>query len=258
MYLVDALTGQAFPGRCSSPNLCDHCAKLQAIENTEMLTLDALHGVAPNLYGLLTTRTATLDMAGFYRAHQKITERLREEFGQAVEIARLLEFTTGRGIRAGGLRRPHWNLTTKGIEDGALDDARAVLRETWCRYVDALPEHQDLQPIRSAGGLMRYIAMHFQKESQKPPAGFSGHRLTKTRGYLWLPTGEARKAARESLRRKRIAWKIEQANPDLFPDELHHYAEERAAIDAARTFSLVRTLPGNPPRARPARARSFD
>lgn len=50
---------------------------------------------------------------------------------------------------------------------------------------------------------MRYLALHFLKESQAPPAGWSGHRFTATRGYLWTDTPTARAAARRSLRIKR-------------------------------------------------------
>lgn len=256
-YLLNEASGEVRRGRCKATNLCEYCAKLAAIENTELLTLDALYGVAPTVYGLLTTRTPTKDMSGFYEARRQIFRAWRRRW-PAVEVAWLLEFTTGRGIRSGGLRRPHWNATIKGVPLDQLDQARDVMREVWCRHVDALPEHQDLQPIRSAGGLMRYIAMHFQKQSQAPPEGFKGSRFTYTRGYLWLPAPQAREAARESLRRKRVAWSVEQAHPELYPDEVHEYATQRAALDASLSFRVVRTLPGNPPRARPPRARSFD
>jgi hypothetical protein len=254
---MNELTGELLRGRCKATNICDPCARLGAIENTEMLTLDALHGVAPNLYGLLTTRTATLDTSRFYKAHERITERWRHEFGPQVQVARLLEFTTGRGIRSGGQRRPHWNLTCKGIEDAAREDALAIMRQTWCTYVDALPDHQDLQPIRHAGGLMRYIALHFQKESQKPPKGFSGHRFTKTRGYLWLPTTQARDAARDSLRRKRIRWHIEQDAPDLDPETVEEATDALSLKDAALSFRVVQTLPQKDPRRRPMVRRDF-
>lgn len=54
---------------------------------------------------------------------------------------------------------------------------------------------------------MRYLALHFLKESQAPPAGWSGHRFTATRGYLWTATPAAREAARRSLRSKREVWR---------------------------------------------------
>ena len=51
---------------------------------------------------------------------------------------------------------------------------------------------------------MRYIALHFQKESQAPPADWHGHRFIKSRGYFGRPMPEVRAEARRSLRLKRL------------------------------------------------------
>jgi hypothetical protein len=58
--------------------------------------------------------------------------------------------------------------------------------------------------VSEAGGLMCYIALHFQKESQAPPAGWRGHRFIKSRGYFGRPMPEVRAEARRSLRLKRL------------------------------------------------------
>jgi hypothetical protein len=120
------------------------------------------------------------------------------------EYACLLEFTTGYGPLSGGRRRPHWNLLLKGIPLDDLDEARALIVEVWCRNVDAKPAGQHVGPVREAGGLMRYLALHFQKESQSPPAGFRGQRFNCSRGYFTSMTrAEARVEAKAALWDKR-------------------------------------------------------
>lgn len=194
--------GERVPGRCRSTNLCEYCARLVAVENTEMLALDAMEGDAPEVWCVLTTRTATLDMARFYRARELVIRALRRRW--PTEYAALLEFTTGYGPRSGGRRRPHWNLLLKGIRRDQLDAARDIVLAVWCAHVDAKPDAQYVGEITDAGGLMKYIALHFQKESQAPPTGFRGQRFNCSRGYFTGQTrAEMRVMAKESLWQKR-------------------------------------------------------
>lgn len=188
-------------------NSCDYCAKLQAVENAEMLALDALEGDPPQLWAVLTTRTATIDMAPFYRALEYVKRGLRKRWPDA-EYSALLEFTTGYGPRSGGKRRPHWNLLIKGVPAAALEEAQAVVVASWCRNVDALPAGQYVDCIGDGVALLKYVALHFQKASQKPPPGFTGQRFNCSRGYFTGCTrATARARARESLRLKRELWK---------------------------------------------------
>jgi hypothetical protein len=242
MRLVNEATGELFPGRCKSTNLCDYCAKLGAVENTEMLWLDALHGVAPTIYVCLTTRETSPEPARYYRSRELILRALRRRW-PACEVAWLLEFTTGYGPRSGGLRRPHWNGLLKGIQNEDLDSAAAVIREVWCAREDALPGNQDVSLIRDVGSLSRYLAQHFQKESQAPPKGWRGHRFTKSRGYLWLPTPQAREAARASLRHRREVWKLEALAPELMPEDVERLAAARVLDAAATSWRLVQIRP---------------
>jgi hypothetical protein len=228
--------GEAVRGRCRAVNQCAYCARLGAVENAELLALDALAGSAPQLWAVLTTRTATLDTRRFYRSREKVLKALRRRWPE-VEIAALVEFTTGYGTRSGGRRRPHWNLLIKGVPVGDLEAAREVIVSVWCAREDALPQSQFVGEIGEFGGLMRYIALHFQKESQKPPAGWRGHRFLKTRGYLSTSTPEAREAARRSLRHKRELWRAIAKGIEGEAAEL----EAQLAMDEAdeRTWKLV-------------------
>jgi hypothetical protein len=55
--------GEIVLGRCRAVNLCPYCARLAAVENAEVLALDAMSGAAPALYGVLTT-SSTETLAG--------------------------------------------------------------------------------------------------------------------------------------------------------------------------------------------------
>lgn len=207
LWLLSSL-GERVPGRCKGPNQCDYCARLAAVENSEMLALDAMEGDAPQVWAVLTTRTATWDMALFYDARRLVMRAVRRRWPGA-EYASLLEFTTGYGPRSGGARRPHWNLLLKGVPVGALDQVRELVVRVWCDHVDAEAPGQHVAAIAEAGGLMRYIALHFQKESQAPPPGFHGQRFNCSRRYFTGKTrAEAREDARLALSEKRALWKL--------------------------------------------------
>lgn len=236
MRLRNATTGDLVTGRCKSTNLCDPCARIAAVENSEMLALDALEGVAPSIWAVLTTRTATDDPAPFYNARRLVLRALKRRWPD-VEYACLVEFTTGYGTNSGGERRPHWNLMLKGIPLPDLEDAAAVIRRLWCSHVDAVPAAQHVGSIAEAGGLMRYLALHFQKSDQAPPLGWRGHRFIKSRGYLWLPTPLAREAARAALAEKRAVRRAEKQGYD--GEAAEAVAAADLALAAATTWELV-------------------
>lgn len=203
-------SGEFKPVRCKATNLCRYCAKLTAVENAEMLWLDALNGSAPSLWVILTTRSANPDPAAFYDSRRKLLLALKRRWPDA-EVATLLEFSTGYGPRSGGIRRPHWNLLLKGVPAGAAGRVREVVDRVWCGRVDAEPQGQKVVPLHDAGGLVKYLALHFQKESQAPPAGWRGHRFMTSRGYFGAASAAAVRAeARTSLRAKRDVWKARQ------------------------------------------------
>jgi hypothetical protein len=230
--------GELVRPRGGSVNRCDYCAKLAAIENGEMLALDALGGDAPTMLAILGTRTATLDMAAFRRGRDMLVRALRGSW-PAFEYACEVEYTTGYGPRAGGERRPHWNWLTKGIPDDDVDGARELMREMWCTHVDAEPERQYVELLRSAGAALKYVTAHYMKASQRPPEGFTGQRFNCSRGYFGsITVTTARARARESLRLKRELWKAEQRGiEDAYDRELVAHQ----ALAAAASTSWVLT-----------------
>lgn len=217
--------GELVQGRCRGPNRCEYCARLAAVENAEMLALDGVHGTAPRWWAVLTTASVE-HRQGAYRSWWEVAKRRA-----GCETARLLEFTTGYGPRSGGLRRPHWNVLLKGQEHqarGLLDGWRAVSGSSQ-GYVGAIDD---------SGGLLRYLALHFQKESQKPPEWWKGQRLTISKGYLWTGTAAAREAARESLRRKRELWRAERRG--FVGESVLEEAERILELNASATWELVK------------------
>ena len=197
-------TGELVRGRCRSTNLCDYCAKLMAVENSEALALDAIEsGNAPAIWMVLTTRTATVDAKRFYKSRECLMRAIKRRWPDA-QYAALVEFTTGYGKLSGGLRRPHWNVLPKSVPVDAVEELRQVVADVWCAREDAELRGQYVGAVSEVGGLMRYIALHFQKESQAPPADWHGHRFIKSRGYFGRPMPEVRAEARRSLRLKRL------------------------------------------------------
>jgi hypothetical protein len=227
--------GELVRGRCRSTNLCAYCAKLGAVENSELLALDALAGDAPQVWAVLTTRSTDPDPAAFYRSRDALVKALRRRWPE-LQWAALVEFTTGYGPRSGGHRRPHWNLLLKGVGADDLAAVREVIAKVWCPRVDALPQGQYVGAIEDAGGVMAYIALHFQKEAQAPPPGWRGHRFLHSRGYLATSTPQARDAARRSLRFKRELWRALRRGEDALDAEIS--AHRAIAIADATTWEL--------------------
>ena len=237
---LQSTLGQLVKGRCKATLLCGYCAKLAAVENSELLALDALHGIAPRVWLCLTTPSTSIDPADFYRARDQLVKAIRRRF-PAMEWAALVEFTTGYGSGSGGERRPHWNLMLKGVGPDQLAELAAIVAKVWCPRVGGDRQAQHVGLVEEFGGLMRYIALHFQKAEQAPPEGWRGHRFLKSRGYLWTGTEEARQLARQALQLKREIWKLEQ----LGMDGATALEVAQARIDAASelAWELVRLQP---------------
>jgi hypothetical protein len=231
--------GELVEGRCKGPNLCTYCARLAAVENAEVLALDAMHGTPPSTWMVVTSASTVLNPAAFKETRRQLVKSLRKRYPD-LEFAWLWELTTGYGPRSGGARRLHGNVILKG---GPFDlgDLRAEVEAHWCRREAASPLAQHVGSIDNAEGLMRYLALHFQKESQAPPIGWKGHRFQTSRGYLWQPTVKAREAARASLQHKRELWRAKQRGETPHDAELSaNQARERAK---ATTWRLAYVKP---------------
>lgn len=240
LRLLNESTGKLFRGRCRATNQCSYCAKMAAIETAEMLALDALEHGAPEVWAVLGTRSIERRPEPFYNARRLVLRGLRRRW-PGVQVSTLVEFTTGYGAGAGGRRRPHWNLLIKGVRREDLDEVRDVAVRIWCEHVDAEPVAQHVGLVSEVGGLMRYLALHFQKESQAPPKGWRGHRFTSTRGYFPLGAAAARDRARESIAFKRRMHGLLADTPAqavLTAQEIDDLCDELVAKDALVPWSL--------------------
>ena len=218
--------GHFVPGRCRATNLCTYCAKLSAVETSEMLALDAMVN-APALYMVLTTRSPSHNAADFYRSREKLWKATRLRWSDA-EYACVLEWTTGRSSRSRGRRYLHWNWLIKNVPatDTAIAEVRAMIAAIWCARKDAEPQAQYVGSVEDGGGLMRYLALHFHKESQSPPSGWGGQRFTYSRhrgerpGYFGQPGWKVRAAAHDALAFKRQLHRAGREVDDAYEAEL--------------------------------------
>lgn len=236
-------------GLCGATNLCGWCSRVVALENAEVLSLDAVKGDAPTLLLVLTTRKHGPEGLRASVRSREVVARSLERRWPTVRWCSVLEFQTGEGTRSGGLRRPHWNYVLKGVPAGDVEEVEDVAARVWCPRMDAEPQAQAARQLSEVGGLMRYLALHFHKPSQAPPAWFRGHRVTHSRASSRRPDGAyfaagiavAREEARMALRIRRHLHSAEAAG--LVGEEALWWAEQRCADDLARLWQLVRLQP---------------
>lgn len=273
LHLLHEASGVLFPGRCRSTNLCDYCAKLAAVENTEMLWLDALEQGSPALWLLLTTNVAVWDGGAWKDGLEQVARACRRRWPE-FEYACLIEFTTGYGERSGGQRRPHGNLFCRGVEADDQEELQQIAAAVWVprmvegwdrspAYARAAFEQQRVYRVAEdkggMRGLTRYVGLHFQKESQAPPKGWKGQRFRASRRYFVRPRTVMREEARASLRVKRRHWKAIQwaerivGDRSVIPVELVEACEdvlsERDAAAAESGWQLIRSW--RPARVKP-------
>lgn len=234
------------PVRCHSPNKCEFCARLQALENAEMLVADAERAGPdgarlPQLYCVLTTRTPALDLKPFSKGLELVTRALRRRWGKGVQYAALLEYTTGTSWRSQGHRMPHWNLLLKGVPAEARAEASGIVAERWCSHVDAEPAGQYVGEIdRGVPGLVRYLALHFNKVDQRPPRGFRGKRFNPSLGY-WeggYKASEVREEARGRIL-ERTLLQIAQREHGLSDREAYEWVSAALGARADYAWSVV-------------------
>jgi hypothetical protein len=224
--------GEVVRGRCRATNRCAYCARLFAVETSEMLLLDALE-YAPTLYAVLTAREL-LDRRDCRRHLEQLRRALRRKW-PGIEWAVLVEFQ-----RRGAL---HLNLLIKGVPTDAVAELHARMSRSWCRRVDAEPVAQHVGVINEAAGgargMVGYVTQHFMKPAQAPPLGWQGHRYSATRGYLVRPAAVMREEARTALRGKRALHRAIAAGHEAHDAELvAHQALEVAADTTWRLYAL--------------------
>jgi len=239
-----ASTGEVVQGRCRATKKCPYCGRLGAVENAEMVALDAVEN-APTLFVVLTTRDPAISGCEVRRHLERTWRAVRRRWPSA-EYACFVEFTTGLSVWSGGHRRIHLNLLTKGVPESDRDELHALLLRTWGARTSTTQLH--VGPVYAAEGLVRYVtnlALHVMKDGQKPPPTYEGHLIRWSRGYFASGATEQRSRARAALRLKRELWKLLDHHPDVPADVIEELAADRLAAAAETSWRLV-YRPGRP------------
>ena len=210
--------GEVVALRCKRRH-CPHCAHLEARELARVLTNDANEGTAPTVAITLTTVDPATTLQTFRHGTQMVFQALRRRFGRGVEYMQIIEFTTGRGRRAGGRRRMHAHSLVKGVPLDGLEEAEAIVRGVWRGVTGAYVI--EVAQLRTVGGIIGYLGLHHMKPEQAPPPGWEGQRVRWSRGYLGqITTADARARARRELAAERTWWSVERQADDLgLPEE---------------------------------------
>lgn len=241
--------GTLAPVRCCSPNKCDFCAYMTAVECGAAVLLDALEEGPPRVAVTLTTRDPNTPTEKFRKDVEQVVRAIRRRHPDALYFGRV-EFTTGKAARSGGHRRVHAHLLFKGIPAEDCAALELVTREVWKGRTGA--HRIEVAEIRSAAGAMHYVTAHFAKAIQRPPRGWTG-RTTRysiprgeRRGYFVRPLAERHDQVRELLRDRRAERRLRAVleEQDVAPWELGDDwdAMLAGAIDAASERAMAGQL----------------
>jgi hypothetical protein len=192
---VNDATGEIVPIPCKR-NSCPFCSRRNASINAAMLGLDAAER-CPTIAATTTTRDA-VTAAELRQGFAYMTKLIRGRHADA-EYAALIEWTTGRAAKSGGIRRPHFHSLWKGVPADDVTAVRAIAKRVWTNVAGA--KSHVVEEIRTPAGAVMYVGRHHLKESQAPPPGFVGLRRIRTsRGYYARPARELRAEAELQVR----------------------------------------------------------
>ena len=150
----------------------------------QMVGLDA-RNEQPQVCSTFTTRDHVTPSL-LREAMAQIVRLVRSECGPA-RYCSFVEFTTGRGPRAGGVRRPHLHALWKDVDPEAAPVVAGVAAHVLERMAGAW--RHDVQEIRTPAGAAMYVASHHLKESQSPPAEWGPPEARATITGLLVGTG---------------------------------------------------------------------
>jgi hypothetical protein len=177
-----------------------------------MLKLDAevalSRGRLPSVGITTTTHSPDYPLEKLNGAAQALWRQLRREAEregrEKPEYCGFVEWTTGRGLRSGGHRRPHIHYLVKGLDPAAVVELEPRLPEMWKQYTgDAWIV--DCKPLRTPAGAIQYLSLHNNKRKQAPPPGVDRlRRLRASKGYYEMPGWKLRTLAEQIATEKRL------------------------------------------------------
>lgn len=211
---------------------CPHCAVQAARVETRALLLDARED-CPTVAMLLTTVDPATTAEDFRRGMQYVFRALRRRW--PVRYFARIEWTTGEAPTSGGERRQHAHVLLKDLPPEAAAEAEEIARRQWHLRTGA--HLVTVEPLRSPGAVIDYVGLHFHKLKQGPPEAWRGMRTRHSTGRLPYfreePVWRRRDQARAELRTESVAWRLQQAHPEL--------DREAATVAARLELELERT-----------------
>lgn len=206
--------GDLVPVPCGK-STCPVCSRRQAMITAAMVGVDA-ESDQPRVVSTFTTRDR-MTPALLREASHQIMKLVRAELGD-VRYCHFLEFTTGKGRRSGGKRRPHLHTLWKGVDADAAPVIAGIAVHVLGRIAGAY--RHDVEEIKTPAGATMYVARHHLKESQAPPAEWGPTRRVRPgRGYWSRPSEELRSQAKAIVRqaraRKRFMAALEEAEDQV-------------------------------------------
>jgi hypothetical protein len=181
---------------------CPRCWALRSRELARCLVLDARES-APAYCITLTTHDPATTPATYRDGSAVLFRRLRGTFGP-VEYFGAIEFTTGRAVTSGGLRRLHGHYLLKSEPLDVIEVER-IVRESWRRSTGAYVV--EVAELVSPGAALGYLGLHHRKPSQAPPREWRGMTERASRSYWSSPIAEMRSRARAELAAEAHAWR---------------------------------------------------
>lgn len=207
-------SGELSPIPCNR-STCPVCSRRQSMVTATMVGLNA-QLFQPRLVSTFTTRDR-IEKVAFRRAAAQIIRQVRSEFPR-VEYCSFLEFTTGKGFRSGGVRRPHSHTLWTGIPPSGAPVVSAIAANVLERTTGAY--RQEVEEIRTPAGATMYVASHHLKESQAPPAWWGPtRRVRPSKGWWRRPSPELRQEASGIVKAKRLERYFKALHEDRWFDE---------------------------------------
>ena len=227
-------SGELVPIPCGRVR-CPICGPRLSMITAKMIGIDA-QVCQPRVCSTFTTR----DPVGQERLREvsaQLFRLVRSELGP-VRYCSFLEFTTGKGPLAGGIRRPHLHTLWKDVDQDAAPVIAGIAGHVMEKAAGAW--RHDVGQIRTPAGATMYVARHHQKEEQAPPRSWgSVRRVRPSKGYYELPASELRSMAAGQLKSirlyKLLEHQVRELNDDQVPDDVlddHLDEEVRRALDA--------------------------
>jgi len=180
---------------------CPVCGPRRARLLARTLVLDAAIR-PPGWCMTLTTADPETASETFRGGMAYVGKRLRRWW--EVEYFAKVEFTTGRGRKAGGQRRMHAHALLKGLEGADLLNVEEVVRSAWRASTGAYVV--EVAELRVPSAALHYLGLHHSKASQLPPASWRGMAERASRGYWSKPVAELREEAKRQLWAESLTW----------------------------------------------------